>query len=250
MGGHPVAALISLGLPPEFSWGTLADIYRGLQTAFLRRDAQIAGGNIARADQLMLDLTLLGRIEEGRALTRSGARPGDIVFATGPSGRSAAALAALRTSQTLDGELRRRLRPFYVTPRARITAGRYLAVNGIAHAAIDQSDGLVGDLGQICGESGVGIVLDEDLLPVDPDLARLASLLEQDPLNWVLGASDDYELLFAVSRDRVDLAFALPGAVGVPAVPLGSVVDGEPAVRLRASGGELRELTGGWDHLA
>jgi thiamine-monophosphate kinase len=131
-----------------------------------------------------------------------------------------------------------------------VAAARYLVVNQVASAAIDQSDGLAGDLAHVGEESGVLILLDEQLLPRDPDLRRLGDLLAADPLRWILGPSDDYELLFTVPPDRVDLAFALPSAVGIAAGPIGSVEAGPARVELQLASGERRPVTGGWDHLS
>ncbi|MCK4305618.1 MAG: thiamine-phosphate kinase [Candidatus Eisenbacteria sp.] len=251
MGGQPVAVLVSLGLPAQLRIGALEQIYDGVIDAFARHGAVVAGGNVSKSETLFLDLTVLGRVEEGRALRRSGAKPGDVVFVTGWPGRAAAAVAALGAGKgILNEEGRERLRASYAAPRARVDVGRYLVENGIASAAIDQSDGVVGDLAHICEESGVGIVLEERLLPVDEDLVRLAAALEVDPLSWILGASDDYELLFTVPRAAVDPVFALPVETGVTATPVGEVVDGPQEVLLGAGGGDLRRFKGGWDHLA
>ncbi len=257
MGAEPVAALVSLGLPAGLGLGALEEIYRGLDGALRRWGALIAGGNITKSARLLLDITLLGRVERGRALLRSSARPGDVVFATGRPGRSAAALAmraaggaARPAPGSLPAEVQARLRAAHVAPQARIAAGRYLVENRIAAAAIDQSDGLAGDLLRICEESRVGIVLEESLLPVDPDLERLGAALGIDPLVWVLGASDDYELLCTVPPAAADRVFAIPAALQVPVTAIGRVAAGSPQVAIRTSAGATRALGGGWDHFA
>ena len=250
MGGVPVAALVSLGLPEDLPQSALSGIYEGMIDQLARHEATIAGGNLSRASQLLLDVTLVGRVEEGCALRRGGARAGEQVFVTGYPGRSAAALATLQQGGSgTTGEPFELLRQAYAAPRARIAAGRFLVENRIAGAAIDQSDGLGGDLGHICEESGVGIILSAEELPVDPELIRLGSALEVDPLHWVLGPSDDYELLFTVPREKVELALAMQPALGLPVTLIGEVVAGPPGVRLRRRGGGLAEVSAGWDHL-
>jgi len=253
MGGEPVAALVSLGLPGDLCLGALAEIYRGLDGALRRWDALIAGGNITKSTHLLLDITLLGRVERGRALLRSTARPGDVVFATGHPGRSAAALAmraAPPARAALPAELQERLRAAYVAPSAQIAVGRYLIENRIRAAVIDQSDGLAGDLRRMCEESHVGAVLEEPLLPIDPDLERLGAALGVNPLVWVLGPSDDYELLCAVSPAAADRVFAIPAALGLPVTAIGRVVEGAPEVTLRTGAGVTCALGAGWDHFA
>ncbi len=98
MGGVPMAALVSLGVPPDLTLPAVRGIYAGLRHALDAHGARVIGGNVTGAGQLILDITLVGRVESGRALLRSGARAGDIVFVTGAPGRAAAGLAALRAS--------------------------------------------------------------------------------------------------------------------------------------------------------
>jgi len=144
---------------------------------------------------------------------------------------------------------RERIRRPYAVPRARIEIARYLLRNGISECAIDLSDGLAGDAAHLCEESGVGIVLEELFLPIHEDLRHIGELRETDPLVWVLGPSDDYELLFTASPGKADAVFALAGLFGVPVSPLGSVVAEPGGVRLRHPDGSFSELAGGWDHL-
>lgn len=284
MGGLPVAALVSLGVPPALTVEAIERMYAGLMETLGKYDASIAGGNVTASEELILDVTLIGRVERGRALSRSGARAGDVVFTTGYPGRAAAALHLLRAEdgfwqrfdeKTRDAimEARSQLRRFHAAPAQRIAVGRYLLENGLAHAAIDQSDGLAGDLAHICEESGVGIILEEEHLPVDAEVKRLAALIGHDPLDWVLGPSDDYELLFTAPPDNVDDIFAMGAVLAVEIAPIGMVagaptgiVDGAPTgrvesgptgmvagglqrVALKRADGSLATLSGGWDHL-
>jgi len=222
MGGLPVGALLSLGLPPGLPLAVLDEFFDGFVAGLGAHGAAVLGGNISAADDLLIDVTLIGRVEQGMALRRDGARPGDVLFVTGAPGRAAAALASLdadpavwrRLAERLEedappAELRERFRRALAAPRARLAAGRYLLENRLATAAIDTSDGLAGDLRHLCDESGLGAVIEEAFLPVDPDLTQLAALLDRDPLAWMLGASDDYELLFAVAPECTGLVFAM-----------------------------------------
>jgi thiamine-monophosphate kinase len=170
------------------------------------------------------------------------------VFVTGRPGRSAAGLAALRSGRELPEDLRDPLVRAYAEPRARVAVGRHLVANGVV-AAVDLSDGLAGDLGHLCEESRAGITLEQSLLPEDPELARLGRLLDVDPLAWMLGPGDDYELACTVPAEKANLLFAIPGLLGVPVTPIGAVEAGEPRVALRTPAGQIRALEGGWDHL-
>ena len=249
MGAEPHAALISLGLPPAMHYGALEGIYTGLHAAFSRHGAVIAGGNIARAEDLILDISVLGSVAAGRALRRSGAAVGDVVFVTGEPGRAAAALTAFRARERIAPDLLARLRPAYVAPSARIAVGRYLGENQLASAALDQSDGLVGDLVHLCEESGVGVLLDFAHLPMGADLCELGNLLAIDPHAWVLGASDDYELLFTAPPGATDRIMTIPALFDLPVAPIGQVVAAPGKILIETNDGETREITGGWDHL-
>ncbi|MBM3317832.1 MAG: thiamine-phosphate kinase [Candidatus Eisenbacteria bacterium] len=249
MGALPVAALVSLGVPPDLPLPALRGIYRGLARALAAQGAVIAGGNVSAAEQLILDLTLAGRVERGRALRRSGARPGDLVCVTGHPGRAAAALAGLeRPAGGPAAPLPPALRAALVAPRARVAVGRFLVENRLATAAVDQSDGLGGDLARLCEASGAGIVIDAAALPVHRSVRAAARRRGVDPLAWVTGPSDDYELLFTVPRRKIDLALALPPAFGVPVALVGVVVAGRPRVRIWRDGA-LAPVAAGWDHL-
>jgi thiamine-monophosphate kinase len=267
MGGVPVAALVSLGLPADVPVAAVDAIYDGLIGTLAGCGATIAGGNVTAAEQLILDVTLIGRAEDGSALRRSGARAGETVFVTGSPGGSAAALAALRAGDEIwerlaearrrdeqtgprAMELRERFRRFYAVPCARVAVGRHLLENQLAGAVVDQSDGVIGDLEHICEESGVGIVIEEAFLPADRDLAHLAGLAGVDRLAWMLGPSDDYELLFTVPCEKVDGVFAMAQVLGVAVTPIGEVVADPRRVLLLRRDGRKEEVSGGWDHLA
>ena len=250
MGALPVAALVSLGLPADLPVSVVDALYEGMTASLAPHAAALAGGNITRADSLIVDVTLAGRVESGRALRRSGARAGEIVFVTGFPGRAAAALAGFAAGPGIwDGPAGERFRLFHATPTARVAAGRFLLENEAAGAAIDQSDGLGGDLAHIAEESRVRIVLEEEHLPLDPEVEGLAAMLGVDPLDWVLGPSDDYELIFTTPRARASLAFAMGASLGLAVTPIGEVVAGEPGVALRRRDGSIAAIGAGWDHL-
>jgi len=260
MGAVPVAALVSLGLPPSLPVAVTDALCDGLLAALAPHGAALAGGNITAAESLIVDVTLAARVEAGRALRRAGARAGDVVFVTGYPGCAAAGLATLEADDALwarlaervgraPGDLRARFRLHHAAPVARLAAGRFLVENEAASAAIDTSDGLGGDLAHVAEESGVRIELREAYLPVDPTLIELGALLGTDPLAWVLGASDDYELAFTAPRAKADLVLAMGEALRLPVAPIGEVVAGAAGVELRRADGTSLPVTGGWDHL-
>ncbi len=223
-------------------------------------------GRAAAAVQLLLrGVTSAG--EEGRSPTdvvssgggsagggssggsSSGGGSADAVSAGAASGQPGSGQTG---SPRLSRAHRATLLAAYRAPLAQIAIGRYLRENDCASAAIDQSDGVSGDLLHIAQESGVGILLHAEALPVPDDLTAAGELLKENPLSWILGASDDYGLLFTASRDQADRVMAMTSVLAdehVAVHPIGEVVPGDPVVRLAAPGKEPVVLGAGWDHL-
>jgi thiamine-monophosphate kinase len=249
MGGEPRAALVSLGLRPETPVSAVEALYRGLSAEFSPLGVAIAGGNCtAVPGPCFVDVTLLGEVGAGRAVRRSDARVGDAVLVTGHLGMGAAGLAVLQRLGTAGGEDFPTLSEAYRRPRHRAQEGRELGSTGLLHAMIDISDGLLGDAGHLARASGVGVTLWVGRLPVHPELIGAAGRLGVDPLDWILGASDDYQLLFTCAQeDSETLVKRGSGVTGVPVTRIGKVGE-EPGVWLEDERGERHRAEGGWDH--
>jgi thiamine-monophosphate kinase len=222
MGGIPRCYLVSLLLPPAFTVEGVGEIYRGMQEAASESDLVLAGGNISASERLGIDITLVGEVARGAAVTRSGSRPGDLLFVTGTLGDAAAGLALLsRGKRKSPGGF-----PFLVRrhrrPTARWREGRLLA--GVASAMIDLSDGLSSDLSHLCKESGVGAVVGASLLPLSGSLRAFCRRTGEDPLEYALHGGEDYELLFSVPRRKMEPLFKLAGETGVKLTPIGKVI--------------------------
>lgn len=181
MGGWPAWALLALTLPEvEEAW--LADFSDGFATLAERFEVALAGGNIA-SGPLSITVTVAGFAPAGQALQRRGARVGDRLCVTGALGGGAAGLRAWRAGASVDAP---EVKP-YARPEPRIAAG--LALVSFAHATIDISDGLSGDLAKLLETSGrLGAELETAALP----------LAEGAEVGDALGPSDDYELLVAL----------------------------------------------------
>ncbi|MEU9835188.1 thiamine-phosphate kinase [Streptosporangium sp. NPDC048047] len=232
MGARPTGIVVGLGLPAGASTGWLDDLTDGFRDECDLVGASVVGGDITRCDQVVIGVTALGDLGGRPPVTRSGARPGDIVAVTGRLGHAAAGLALLGAGPPVPGELaglveahRRPLPPYARGPEA--------AALG-ATAMLDVSDGLLQDLGHVARASGVGVVLDPGRLPVPGALSRAADLLGADPLEWVLSGGDDHAL-----------AATFPDGVALPPewTTVGRVVEGGGA---RVEGRSVEH--GGWDH--
>ena len=208
MGGWPAYALVSLGVPLTLPVAVLEGIYAGLRQAADEYGVSIVGGDTVKSpERLVINVALLGMVEAGRALYRSGARPGDLILVTGSLGNSAAGLYLCWHPETsVSPETAAFLRSAHLTPRARVGAGRLLAKTGKVTAADDISDGLASELHEICRASGVGCRLREEAVPLDPRLKEAARAAGRDPLDWALYGGEDCELVFtAPARDAAQI---------------------------------------------
>jgi thiamine-monophosphate kinase len=213
MGGRPVHALVTVAGPPDTD---LRALYAGIGEAASTYGLAVVGGDLSAAPALVVTVALTG-VVEGAAVLRSGARPGDRLFLTGPLGESALGLAELRAGGRSGPAVEAHRRP-----RARLVEGQCARRAG-ATAMIDISDGLALDLGRLCRASGVGAAVDH--LPIAAGATR----------DQALHGGEDYELLFAApDADALRREFAAAGGaepieVGRCVVaPSGLTLDGEP----------------------
>jgi len=193
MGAKPRWMSLALTLPdPGEQW--LESFASGLFDAADAFGVALIGGDTTRGPVITVTVTIIGDIDCGAALPRSGARQGDAIFVTGTLGDAAAGLELLQRGDFDDFLVGRFLRPV-----PRIEIGQALA--GKAHAAIDISDGLAGDLGKLLAASGVGAEIDIDKLPLSGSLCARFDTEERQQL--ALCGGDDYELCFAATLDSV-----------------------------------------------
>jgi thiamine-monophosphate kinase len=243
MGGTPRCFLLSLALPSDLTGGWLSDFLTGLRRASRKLQCPIAGGDTTRQNRVLINVTVVGEIRKGQALLRSGAKPGDIIYASGKLGEADAGLAKLRAARgkirSTDPMLRKHL-----YPEPRIALGRWLAENRLATAAMDLSDGLSTDLPRLCAASKVGATIDESKLAATtinhssiPNLKKKISL--------ALNGGDDYELLFTVAANK---ARKIPKSYrGLKLTAIGEITT-RGQVHLRHADGTTSPLKpAGWD---
>jgi len=224
MGSRPRWMTLALSLrEADPAW--LSDYARGLFEAAQEFDVTLVGGDTTRARQTVMSIQVTGEIEQGRALTRSGARPGDEVFVTGSVGDAAAGLEILQ-GRSPAGKFADDLVSRFSRPTARVAAGRQLV--GRASAAIDLSDGLYTDLEKLAAASGVGVELDLDCLPVSDALRR--SVVGDKALSLALAGGDDYELCFTAAAGEFD---ELVDVAGVPIHRIGRIAPGQGIACIR-----------------
>jgi len=193
MGGRPVAALVTLALPQDLRVAYAQALYRGIVAAVEGAGAAIVGGDTTASPQgIVLDFSVIGEVV-GRAVMRSGARPGDVLAYTGTLGARGAGLHAL-----LHGIDAPDLTAAYLRPEARIAAGQWLQSRPGVHAMMDISDGLLPDARHIAEASRVGIDVAARKLPSDARLAAYWAAQGEDCAMRRLCSGEEYELLVAL----------------------------------------------------
>ena len=242
---------MALGLPHHLGEREVLELADGAEALAASCDVAICGGDVTRADELFVVVTVVGYVDtEEQLARRDSARPGDLVGVTGTLGGSGAGLLLLeRKHHGGDLETGKRLLERHLRPRPLLSTGRALVAAGV-HAMIDVSDGVASDVIRICERSGVSAEVRLADLPVEDGVAEVARDHGLDPVELAATAGEDYELLFtapAGARDAVEAAGA-----GSPVSWIGQVLPGDDAeepVRLLDEGGRPRRLRG-WDHLS
>lgn len=243
MGAEPGETYVALGIPADFDEAACLELIDGMAALATETGVTIAGGDVSRAPALTLAMTAVGHAAEpGDLVTRSGARPGDVLAVTGELGGAAAGLLLLERGEP-GAAIGRQLEP---SPR--LAAGRALAAAG-ATAMIDLSDGLGGDAAHLAAAGGVRLLVDAAGLPLGGGVADAAAAAGRDPLDLAASGGEDYELLVTLPAERLAAAeAAVAAAEGVGLTRIGAVEAGE-GVEIRLPGGR-RLRPAGFDQLS
>ncbi len=249
MGGTPREALVSVAIPDTVEVETLDAIYDGMKSMAREFGVNLLGGDTtASRDHLVINVALVGEATEREVLYRSGARPGDIIFLTGPVGDSAAGLDILLADRSF--EAKDALLEAHLNPYPHVRAGRIIAGLGVAHSMIDVSDGLAGDVGHICAESRVGAVLEEERIPTTEAFRAYCARFGLDPLPLMLNIGEDYVLAGTAPEKAAGVLAEALESGGCRFFPVGRIV-GETGLRLLSRDGSARTIRpGGWNHFA
>ncbi|HXN24466.1 MAG TPA: thiamine-phosphate kinase [Candidatus Dormibacteraeota bacterium] len=245
MGAKPRCFLLSLALPRGLTGKWLDDFLGGMARAAFSFDLVAAGGDTTEHETILVNITVVGEVEAGRALTRAGAQPGNLICVSGRLGEAQLGLEVIR--QKLHKKARRKaLLQKHLYPEPRLALGQWLAGKRLATAMIDTSDGLSTDLAHLCDASGVGARLFTEKIPTVVVPIKLA-FSGIHALELALHGGEDYELLFTVPAN---IAKRLPrNHRAVPLTIIGEITRQKPIV-LTDSGGASRPLMPrGWDPL-
>jgi len=256
MGATPLAAFLSLALPADLlsepkgrRW--LAGFFRGLRTLANRYQVPLAGGDTSQSPgkspgEVLADIILIGATPTGKALRRSGASPGDVLYVTGHLGGAAAEFAeVLHRRKAVKAGTAKNHPP--LSPEPRLAAGRALLGRSLATACIDISDGLSTDLAHLCRASGVHAEIEQSALPIHPLARKLGT---GAAIQAALHGGEDYELLFsAPATTRIPKSIA-----GVRVNRIGRITQkrsATPLLTLKQADGKRNRLEpAGWEHFS
>lgn len=205
MGAKPIQAFISLAIPGDMKVEFIDLFYEGFMELANNELVLSGGDTVSSTGGLIVSVTLIGEVENGKALKRDSGTAGDKLYVSGNLGNSAGGLALLLDRFNCEDELKASsLVRSHNRPIPEIELGRFLVEKGLSSCAIDISDGLIQDLGHICRMSMTGATVDLEHIPMSRELIEIAALNGTDPLELALNGGEDYCLLFTVRANLVD----------------------------------------------
>jgi len=247
MGATPRFFLLTLALPHSRTGPWLDAFLKGMARASRELGITIIGGDTTHSRTIFISITVLGEIDPGRALTRSGARPGDIIYVSGKLGRAQLGLELVLRGHARNRQLRALVQP-HLYPKIRIALGTWLAQHRVATSAMDLSDGLSTDLARLCAASQVGAKIYATKVPtaaLPAAAARKLGNLKSDPLQRALHGGEDYELLFTVSPRQAKKLNRAPGAATLTAI--GEITSNRQILLVAPDGITTPLQSQGWD---
>jgi thiamine-monophosphate kinase len=243
MGARARYFFLTVGLPDACTGAWLDDLLDGMARAARRFGMILAGGDTTKCPLVVASVTVMGEVGRGKAILRSGARPGDLLCVSGRLGEAELGLRLIQRKMHKHKTWTRLLKKHFY-PQPRLALGEWLAANRGATSMIDISDGLSTDLGHICKASGVGAVVWAPKIPMVriPSESRRVGL---DPLDLALHGGEDYELLFTVPKKRIA---SLPRMVkNVPVTIVGEITSQRRITLMNSEGLSEPLQAGGWD---
>lgn len=249
MGGEPRAVFLSLAVTGDVPQRWVSRFLKGLLKLAKEFNVPLAGGDTAQSTEgIQADIIVIGSVPKGKAILRSGAKPGDQIYVTGKLGAAAAILKNLQQSELIRSKpsrAKRMLVPIIrqLRPLPRLEIGQWLRERGMVSAMIDLSDGLSTDLDHLCEESRVGAEIEAEAIPRARLIRSAKNRSAKNPvaLEFALHGGDDYELLFTSTAE-------VPSKVaGVQVTRIGRITK-SPRMRLLSDGKAQRLKAGGWEH--
>ena len=252
MGGFPTRVTIALCAPGGTSSEDIEELYDGMIAIAERYAFEIVGGDVVSSREgLVVSVALLGAVERGRIVTRSGAVVGDAVVATGSLGGSEAGLLSL-VEGLPDGPAVDAVRRRHLAPVPRLAEAQAIIDVATPHAMIDVSDGLSTEVWHLAEESGVGIALDGWAVPISSAAIEVAQRLGRDPLEVALASGEEFELVVAIPASELSRTVDHVEAItGTGVTRIGEVVEASRGCTLASQDGiEVPLEHAGYEHLS
>ncbi|MFJ1458105.1 thiamine-phosphate kinase [Nocardia sp. N2S4-5] len=247
MGAMPLGLLSVVRYPKDLPDSDFSDLIEGIRDGARSAGALNVGGDIGSAERIILSASAFGVVEPANILTRTSARPGQLICVTGPTGLAGSAMKLANAGEDLHDAKYAALLGKWKRVTPRVTHGRIFAVNPAVSAGIDTSDGLKGAIETLAHASGVSAVIDADMLPIEDSVRQAAQHLTCDVLDLVFGDSVDFELVVTVDAEAVDALVADCTEAGLDLHVIGRIDSGSGAVLRR--GEETFDLPGAaWRH--
>jgi thiamine-monophosphate kinase len=239
MGAQPLGLLLAMGLPSNLDESEVREMVQGAADCCDHFGTDYLGGDTKECSELVLTGTSLGSVPKNGLLARKGARPGDVLMMTGTAGLASAGLLAL--GHGIDSDMT--LKALF-EPQPCIKEGTLLSSTGQVTSCMDTSDGLSMSLHELGEASGVSFEVDASAVPIDSEVIRLARFAGKDQLELALHGGGDYQLLFTVRPEGVDVVM---GALGNEVNVIGRCIEGTKNILVR--GRDRRELEPkGYEH--
>ncbi len=208
MGAKPVWAMLSIGVPKKI-WKTdfVEKFYQGYMTFAKKFNIELIGGDVSKTpDKIVVDSIAAGEVRKGKAILRSGAKIGDLIFVTGELGGASAGLTLLEKGEKFKSSKYKNLLLLQLKPHPQTEIGKFLGEKKLANSMIDLSDGLSSDLFHICKESKVGAKIYADKIPFEKNIAKISSE-NLDILDFAMNGGEDFELLFTSNKPNLKKYF-------------------------------------------
>ncbi len=232
MGGLPRWGLISIAFPDDITVPFADELFKGMISASERYGLNLIGGDTTHGDNLVINIALIGKVEESYLCLRGDAEVGDLICVSGDLGKSWAGLELFRSGK-------KGYTDYYLKPDCRLEFARKVAPH--VNAMIDVSDGLASEVTHIAEESGVGAEVEKSKIPISEKTLKTGRSLNKDPMSWALSGGEDFELIFTVPQKElknIDGDFTIVGRII------------QKGLYLMDEKGKKMKLEGGYDHFS
>jgi len=245
-GAKPLGVLISIGIPENFSVDNVEEIIRGVNEGSHEYGACFLGGDTNECNEFVLDGVAFGMVNKSYLISRSGAKPGDILAITGYFGYTAAGLKILLENLSAPNNARRKFLDAVYNPKARVKEAISLAQSRALTSSIDSSDGLAWSLYELSKASSVGFIIRN--LPVPEEVAKFAKGNNLDPFDLIFYGGEEFELVVTVKPSMWDKAVKAVEKVGGTLIKIGEVTKEKKIVLIDEEGTERKIEPRGYEH--